>query len=178
MINFFSSICDRRGGWSSARGRPAGQAGKTRKARNAVEHGVGADHDARVATRSLSQTPGEVQRAPLTDRRSNSASRPRRLIAPFLQCELVAAPGIGIQACPSRLAKPRRPQLPLETDDMNALDVLAEGTLALPFIGNMPQPLTADRVLASVLDAHPPGLSVSAKKGAAAYNRLHGGELP
>jgi hypothetical protein len=54
---------------------------------------------------------------------------------------------------------------------------VAEGTLAFPFIGNMPQPLTADRVRASVLDAHQLGLSVAAKQGDTAYNRLHRGEL-
>ncbi|HTO49382.1 MAG TPA: glycerol dehydrogenase [Burkholderiales bacterium] len=67
-------------------------------------------------------------------------------------------------------------QLSLEADDKHALDVVAEGTLAFPFIGNMPQSLTADRVRASVLEAHRLGLAVSAKNGADAYDRLHGGE--
>ena len=68
-------------------------------------------------------------------------------------------------------------QLSLDADDKSALDVVAEGTLAFPFIGNMPQPLTAERVRASVQDAHLLGLSVSKRKGDAAYNRLHRGEL-
>ncbi len=68
-------------------------------------------------------------------------------------------------------------QLSLDPDDKDALDVVAEGTLAFPFIGNMPQPLDAARVRASVLDARRLGLSVCQTKGDAAYNRLHRGEL-
>ena len=65
-------------------------------------------------------------------------------------------------------------QLSLDADDKSALDVVAEGTLAFPFIGNMPQPLSADRVRSAVLDAHRLGQSVSEKTGDAAYRRLHG----
>ena len=54
---------------------------------------------------------------------------------------------------------------------------MASKRLGVAFIGNMPQPLTADRVRAWVLHAHRLGLSVSAKKGAAAYDRLQGSEL-
>ena len=37
-------------------------------------------------------------------------------------------------------------QLSLDADDKAALDVVVEGTLAFPFIGNMPQPVTAELV--------------------------------
>ena len=54
----------------------------------------------------------------------------------------------------------------------SALDVVAEGTLAFPFIGNMPQPVTAALVRAAVLDAHRLGLSIGEKCGDTAYRRL------
>jgi glycerol dehydrogenase len=63
-------------------------------------------------------------------------------------------------------------QLSLDADDKSALDVVAEGTLAFPFIGNMPQPVTAPRVRSAVLDAHRLGMSVEEKVGDAAYKRL------
>jgi glycerol dehydrogenase len=66
-------------------------------------------------------------------------------------------------------------QLSLDAGDTSALDVIIEGTLAFPFIGNMPQPLTAELVRSAVLDAHRLGLSMAEKIGDAAYRRLHGG---
>jgi len=41
-----------------------------------------------------------------------------------------------------------------------------------PFIGNMPQPVTAELVRSAVLDAHRLGLSVAEKIGDAACMRL------
>lgn len=63
-------------------------------------------------------------------------------------------------------------QLSLDAADRNALDVIVQGTLAFPFIGNMPRPVTADGVRAAVLDAHRLGLEVAEKAGDAAYRRL------
>ena len=48
------------------------------------------------------------------------------------------------------------------------------GTLAFPFIGSMPQPVTTALVRSAVLDAHALGLSVAQRVGDAAYRRLHG----
>lgn len=64
-------------------------------------------------------------------------------------------------------------QLSLAAGDSRALDVLVEGTLAFPFIANMPQPVTAPLVRAAILDAHRIGLSVTERIGDAAYRRLH-----
>lgn len=63
-------------------------------------------------------------------------------------------------------------QISLESTDEGALDTIIEGTLASPFIGNMPQPLTAATVRAAILDAHELGLHVNEKTGDAAYRRL------
>ncbi len=63
-------------------------------------------------------------------------------------------------------------QLSLDAGDGAALDVVTEGTLAFPFIGNMPQPITAPLVRSAVLDAHRLGLSADEKMGDAAYRRL------
>jgi glycerol dehydrogenase len=65
-------------------------------------------------------------------------------------------------------------QLSLDAGDTSALDVIVEGTLGFPFIGNMPQPVTAELVRTAVLDAHRLGLSVAQKAGDAAYRRLQG----
>lgn len=65
-------------------------------------------------------------------------------------------------------------QLSLDAGDSRALDVACEGTLTFPFIGNMPQPLTAKLVRSAILDAHALGQSVEKKLGHAAYERLHG----
>jgi glycerol dehydrogenase len=63
-------------------------------------------------------------------------------------------------------------QLSLDAGDSSALDVVGEATLGFPFIGNMPQPVTAELVRSAVLDAHRLGLSVTEKIGDAAYRRL------
>ena len=64
-------------------------------------------------------------------------------------------------------------QLSLDASDGSALDVVSQGTLAFPFTGNMPMPVTAELVRSAVLDAHRLGLSVAGKSGDAAYRRLH-----
>jgi glycerol dehydrogenase len=66
-------------------------------------------------------------------------------------------------------------QLSLDAGDGSALDTIVEGTLAFPFIGNMPQPVTATLVRSALLDAHELGLSVAREKGDVAYGRLRSG---
>jgi glycerol dehydrogenase len=63
-------------------------------------------------------------------------------------------------------------QLALDAGDKRTLDVVVEGTLGWPFIGNMAQPVTAELVRSSVLDAHRLGLSVAEQVGDEAYRRL------
>jgi glycerol dehydrogenase len=65
-------------------------------------------------------------------------------------------------------------QLSLDADDSAALDVICAGTMAFPFIANMPQPVTAALVRSAVLDADRLGRGVAKKMGDAAYRRLHG----
>ena len=65
-------------------------------------------------------------------------------------------------------------QLSLDADDNRALEVVSEGALGFPFIGNMPMKLTAESVRSAILDAHRLGLSVAEKIGDGAYRRLHG----
>jgi len=64
-------------------------------------------------------------------------------------------------------------QLSLDAGDSRALDVVVEGTLAFPFIANMPQAVTAPLVRSAIIDAHALGLSVAGKSGDASYRRLH-----
>jgi len=64
-------------------------------------------------------------------------------------------------------------QLSLDAGDRSALDVVAEGALTVPFIGNMPKPASADSVRSALLDAHALGMSVEEKTGDAVYRRLH-----
>ena len=64
-------------------------------------------------------------------------------------------------------------QLSLDAGDSAALDTITMGTLAFPFIANMPQPVTADLVRSAVLDAHRLGLSLTERVGDGAYRRLH-----
>lgn len=64
-------------------------------------------------------------------------------------------------------------QLSLDPADRSALDVIIEGTLAFPFISNMPQKITADLVRQAVLAADKLGQSVTQKSGDVAYRRLH-----
>jgi glycerol dehydrogenase len=66
-------------------------------------------------------------------------------------------------------------QLSLDAGDTGALDVIVEGTLAFPFIGNMSPPVTGALVRSAVLDAHRLGQSVAEKTGDAAYRRLQKG---
>ena len=63
-------------------------------------------------------------------------------------------------------------QISLESTDERALDTIIEGTLASPFIGNMPQPLTTETVRAAILDANKLGLHIAEKNGDEAYRRL------
>jgi len=63
-------------------------------------------------------------------------------------------------------------QLSLDASDKSALEVVSESTLAFPFTGNMPMPVTAELVRSAILDAHRLGLAVAQKSGDAAYRRL------
>jgi glycerol dehydrogenase len=63
-------------------------------------------------------------------------------------------------------------QISLDAGDSSALDTIAEGTMTFPFIGNMPQAISAETVRAAVLDAHQIGRSVAEKVGDEAYRRL------
>jgi glycerol dehydrogenase len=64
-------------------------------------------------------------------------------------------------------------QLSLDPEDRISLAAISESTMAFPFIGNMPVPLTEELVRLALLDAHHLGLSVADKKGDLAYRRLH-----
>jgi glycerol dehydrogenase len=63
-------------------------------------------------------------------------------------------------------------QLSLDAGDKSALEVVSQGTVAFPFTGNMPMPVTAELVRSAILDAHRLGLAVVKKSGDAAYRRL------
>lgn len=64
-------------------------------------------------------------------------------------------------------------QLSLDAGDKSALEVVSEGTMAFPFTGNMPMPVTTELVRTAILDAHRLGLAVVEKTGDAAYRRIH-----
>jgi glycerol dehydrogenase len=66
-------------------------------------------------------------------------------------------------------------QISLDEADDSSLDIIIEGTLGYPFIGNMPQSATAETVRSAILDAHTLGLSVTETVGDEAYRRLQGG---
>jgi glycerol dehydrogenase len=66
-------------------------------------------------------------------------------------------------------------QLSLDVGDASALDVVCEGTLSFPFIGNMPMRVTAEMVRSAILDAHRLGSTTAEKVGDAAYRRLQRG---
>ena len=66
-------------------------------------------------------------------------------------------------------------QISLEETDRDALDLISESTAASPFIGNMPQDLTAGTIRTGIVDAHRLGLSIAEKVGDVAYRRLQGG---
>lgn len=65
-------------------------------------------------------------------------------------------------------------QLSLDANDAAALATIAEGTLAFPFIGNMPLHVDAGVVREAVLAADRLGREVGAATGDAAYRKLHG----
>jgi glycerol dehydrogenase-like iron-containing ADH family enzyme len=64
-------------------------------------------------------------------------------------------------------------QLSLDAGDQSALEVVSKGTMAFPFTGNMPMPVTTELVRTAILEAHRLGLAVSEKTGDAAYRRIH-----
>jgi glycerol dehydrogenase len=64
-------------------------------------------------------------------------------------------------------------QLSVDANDASALATIAEGTLAFPFIGNMPRPVDAAAVRESVLAADRLGREVGATRGDAAWRKLH-----
>ena len=64
-------------------------------------------------------------------------------------------------------------QISVDPNDMRALDAIAQGTLAFPFISNMPMPVDAEMIKKAVLGAHELGLRVAERVGEAAYRRLH-----
>jgi glycerol dehydrogenase len=64
-------------------------------------------------------------------------------------------------------------QLSLDATHTSALDVVSEGTVAFPFTGNMPMPVTAELVRSALLDADRLGRTVAQKTGDAPYRRLH-----
>jgi glycerol dehydrogenase len=64
-------------------------------------------------------------------------------------------------------------QLSIDADNKSALDTIVEGTLAFPFTGNMPMPVTPELVRSAVLDADRLGAALATRTGDAAYRRLH-----
>jgi glycerol dehydrogenase len=64
-------------------------------------------------------------------------------------------------------------QISLAPDDTDALDTVVETTMASPIIYNMPMPMTAEFVRASIIGAHELGLAVTESLGDAAYRKLH-----
>lgn len=65
-------------------------------------------------------------------------------------------------------------QLCIDATDASALDTVVAGVLAFPFIGNMPMPIDAAVLRASLLGAHELGSAVCQQAGDASYRRLHG----
>ncbi|MEO8602845.1 MAG: glycerol dehydrogenase [bacterium] len=65
-------------------------------------------------------------------------------------------------------------QLAVDADDARSLDIVVDGTLAFPFIGNMPMPIDAVVLRQALLGAHGLGLALAQETGDAAYRRLHG----
>ena len=66
-------------------------------------------------------------------------------------------------------------QLAIDAGDASALDIIVEGTLAFPFIGNMPMKIEAAVLRDGLLRAHDLGQAVGQQAGDASYRRLHGG---
>ncbi len=63
-------------------------------------------------------------------------------------------------------------QIGLNRNESSSLKVLAEGTMAFPYIGNMPGKLDEAQVIRAVLEADTLGSDVAARIGDAAYRRL------
>lgn len=65
-------------------------------------------------------------------------------------------------------------QLRVDPGDASALETIAAGALAFPFIQNMPVPLDAAVLRRGLLGAHDLGLAVREDAGDASWQRLHG----
>jgi glycerol dehydrogenase len=65
-------------------------------------------------------------------------------------------------------------QLSVDVGDAEALEVVVEGALGFPFLGNMPMPVDGRLVRAALLGAHELGTAVAGQSGDAAFRRLHG----
>lgn len=65
-------------------------------------------------------------------------------------------------------------QLSIDAGDPSALDTIAGGAMAFPFIGNMPMQIDTAVLRNGLLGAHALGLAVCEHAGDAAYRRLHG----
>jgi glycerol dehydrogenase len=66
-------------------------------------------------------------------------------------------------------------QISLDRADASAIETIVEGTLAFPFIGNMPMALGPEQIRKAVLDADRLGRSVAEKAGDEAYRRVQAG---
>jgi glycerol dehydrogenase len=64
-------------------------------------------------------------------------------------------------------------QLSIDAADAGALDIIVQGALAFPFIGNMPMKIDAEVLRQGLLGAHALGARVCDAAGDAAYRRLH-----
>ncbi|MGI9286677.1 MAG: glycerol dehydrogenase [Pseudomonadales bacterium] len=64
-------------------------------------------------------------------------------------------------------------QLSLDPKDDKALDIITEGTLAFPFIGNMPMELDESTVRTALVAADELGQTVNANRGDTAFRKLH-----
>jgi glycerol dehydrogenase len=65
-------------------------------------------------------------------------------------------------------------QLAVDPGDADALDVIIDGVMGFPFIGNMPTPMSAAVLRRGLLDAHHLGLEVGRRVGDESFRRLHG----
>ena len=63
-------------------------------------------------------------------------------------------------------------QMGLSRQDTAAIETLVEGTLAFPFVQNLPGEITADRIRQAILDADALGRDVVEARGDAAYRQL------
>jgi glycerol dehydrogenase len=68
----------------------------------------------------------------------------------------------------------RLEQISLAADDARALDTIVEGTLAFPFIGNLPKPVSAETIRKAVVGADRLGRTVARRSGDAAWRRVQG----